>query len=56
VTERPELREQVGMNTLTRAQLASKLNALELGVAPLAAMRDEAAQHDRTHIPYQRTR
>jgi hypothetical protein len=44
LTERPELREQVGMNTLTREQLASKLNALEISIAPLSKLSDERAQ------------
>jgi hypothetical protein len=56
VEERPELRDQVGMNTTTRAQLAAKLNALEVGIAPLSTMGDEKAQQQRTQIPYQRVR
>ena len=51
VTERPELRDQVGMNTTTRAQLASKLNTLEMGIAPLTRQADERAHNQRTTIP-----
>jgi hypothetical protein len=49
--ERPAFRDQLGLNTLTRAQLAARLNAAETALRSRLKSTDEAAQRRETTVP-----
>lgn len=49
--ERPAFREQLGMTSLTRAQLAARLNATEVTIRARLRSEDEAAQKQRSTAP-----
>ena len=54
--EEVEFRRMLGEDTLTRAQLASRLNALQPTLNSRLRSTDEAAREQRVAIPYQRLR
>jgi hypothetical protein len=49
--ERPAFRDQLGLNTLTRAQLAARLNAAETALRARLKSTDETQQRRETTVP-----